>query len=1114
MPVVQTVARFGILGPLEVLADGRPVALGGPQQRGLLAVLLLDANRVVSRARLVSDLWGQDPPATARSLLHGCVAGLRRVLPKSPDGLRLVTRPPGYLLRVAPGELDVDRFDELAGSIGSGRAAGSALNQPPDQDCAATLRAALALWRGPALYDLPLDACRSAATRLDERRMVVLERRVDLDLRLGRFGDLAAELAVLVRDHPLRERLWAQLMLALHGAGRQADALAAFRALRAGLVEQLGIEPSALPRQVEQSMLAGGDALSTYLREVSDPAAAPSPVPGVSAPRVPVPAQLPAAISAFTGRADDLDRLDALVADTDGAAAAIAVVVIAGAAGVGKTALAVHWAHGVRDRFADGQLYVNLRGHAPTAPMMPLEALAGFLTALGVPSDQVPVDVDLAAGLYRTMLADRRMMVVLDNARSAEQVRPLLPGNPGVMVVVTSRYGLGGLVALDGAAHVALDVLTPAEAFALLRRMLGRQVDAETEATGALARLCGFLPLALRIAAANLTLHVDQSVADQVGELAADDRLGRLTVDGDDQMAVRVAFDLSYAALPQAAARLLRLLGLVPGPDFGGDLAAALQGAGVESTARTLALLTDASLLTRPASGRYAFHDLLRLYALERVGAVESAAEREAATGRLLNWYLRGTDAAARTLYPDKQRLPIPVSPRPAFRTDAEALAWLDGERPGLVAAARLALEQPATRKTAWLLTDSLRGYFWRRMCTVEWLAIAEAGLAAARSASYQVGQAVAELCLADLHRLQGRYEVAIGHYTQAASLARTGGWDAGEGILLNSLGVAHFWLGQLPQAADFWQQRLDVATRTGHRVGAAATFGNLGLVYWLQGELDRAAEHHARALALHRDIGSRQDEAVNLANLGEAYHLLGHLDAAQDHLVQALALHREVGDRGAEAESQRILAGIWLDMGKHAGALELATQAVTLAADTGHRPVESNALNTLGAVRIRLGQHTAALADHERALQLARDTNTRYAELVALAGLAICHLRLGHLDRAVALAEHAAAGSATDGFRVVTAHALTTLLDAHLTAGNLDKALDHGRRALHLHRSTGHRHGEAGTALLLGHAFHATDDTTAAARSWRDAATLFKALGAPEIGDVEAQGRGVRCGG
>jgi tetratricopeptide (TPR) repeat protein len=713
------------------------------------------------------------------------------------------------------------------------------------------------------------------------------------------------------------------------------------------------------------------------------------------------------------------------------------LAVVAGTAGVGKTALAVHWAYLVRDRFADGQLYVNLRGHALIAPMRPVEVLGGFLSALGIPSDQIPVDLDRAAALFRTVLADRRVLVVLDDARSAEQVRPLLPGSPGSVVVVTSRYRLGGLVASDGAAHLALDVLTPAEAGTLLSRMLGPdRVDAEPDAIGELARLCGYLPLALRIAAANLTLHPDQSVAGHVAELAADDRLGRLRIDGDDQLAVRVAFDLSYATLPPEPARLFRLLGLVPGPDFGAGAATALIGAGAERAAPMLSLLADANLLTRPAPGRYAFHDLLRLYAAERAEEVESPAERAAATGRLFDWYLGGADAGARRLYPEKRRLPVPVPPADTFGTDAEALAWLDLERPGLVAAVRLAAEQPATRQTAWLLADSLRGYFWLRMCIVEWFTVGEAALAAATAAADPVGQAAGELCLADPHRLQGRYEVAIEHYTRAAALARAGGWEAGEGIVLTNLGMAYVWLGRLPEAADCWQRRLDLATRTGHAAGAAATLGNLGLVYQVQGELDRAAEYHTRAVKLHREQGNRQNEAIGLANLAEIYHLMGRLDAAYDHLVDALAMHREVGDRGAEAESLRILAAVWLDLGKHARALEVATEAVALAAETGHRPIETNALNTRGAALQRLGRHADALADHERALRHARETDTPHAELMALAGLAVCQLRLGRPDRAIALAEHAVAGSDARGFRVVAAQARTVLLDAHLATG------------------------------------------------------------------------------
>ncbi|MGW4213842.1 AfsR/SARP family transcriptional regulator [Lentzea sp. NPDC004789] len=1142
--------QFRILGPLEVLADGRALALGGPQQRALLGLLLLEANRVVSQQRLMTDLWGDSPPATVKNLLHGCVSGLRRVLP--PD--RLITRPPGYLVRVFRGELDADEFERLAADD--------------------SVAAALELWRGPALHDVELDACRVAAARLDERRLAVLERRIDLDLDRGRFAALAAELAALVREHPLRERFWAQLMIALSGTGRQSEALAAFRQLRATLVDQLGIEPSAVPRRVERAVLAGEDALAAYReREPLSPA-----------PDRPVPAQLPAAIAAFTGRAGDLERLDVLVGGasrssggvmaggagagevsatrssggvmaggagggevsatrssggvmaggagggevsatrssggvmaggagsgemsaTPSAAAGEAgsgdldarvadepphpsIAIVAGAAGVGKTTLAVHWAHRVRDRFPDGQLYVNLRGHAPTPPVQPAGALAGFLAALGLPAAQIPLDLDRAADLYRTMLADRRMLVLLDDARGVDQVRPLLPGGPGCAVVVTSRYGLGGLVARDGAAHLVLDVLSPPEAVALLRHTLGARVDAEPEETAELARLCGFLPLALRIAAANLTLRPGRTVAAHVADLAADDRLDRLAVVGDDETAVRVAFDQSYAALPEEAARLFRLLGLVPGPDFPVPAATALLGTGAGAG---LDLLADAHLLLQPAPGRYAFHDLLRLYAAERAAGDD---DRDEAVGRLVDWYRHGVDAAVRTLDPEAVRLPLATAE--PFATSAEATAWLDAELAGLVAVARLAAERgPA--QIAWQLTASLRLYFWLRMCTVEWLAVATAGLDAATAAGDLPGQAAATLCLADLHRLHGRYRVAIDHYTRAAALARSGGWLDGAAVALSNLGTAHFWLGDLAQAEVHYRQGLDVAVRTGRVAGESNTLGNLGLVYELQGELGRAVEHHGRALALHRRIGARQKEAVNLANLADTYHQLGRLDVAYDHITQALNLHREVGDRGAEAESLRILAGIWLDQGKHDRALDRAVEAVALATETGHLPIKTNALNTLGAVRLRKGQ-AEARDEHEHALRLARAAGTLYAEVVALTGLAACLLH-DDPDRARTLAEHALAETDRVAFRIAAAEALTVLLEIHLHTGDRERAAACGHHALALHRATGHRLGEARTALLLGHAL----EPAAAQAAWRRAAMLFTDIGVPEAAEARA---------
>jgi DNA-binding SARP family transcriptional activator len=524
---------------LEVRDGGRPVALGGPQQRAVLALLLVQAGRVVSADRLADQLWGERPPPTARNLVQGCGAGLRRVLGGGVDGM-LQTRPPGYLLRVDGAELDVHRFEELA------RDAAEAAEEGVLDDAAKRYTEALALWRGPALDGIAVPACRAEAEWLDERRLVVQELRIDVDLRRGRHVELVPELQVLARDHPVRERLWAQLIIALHRCERRGEALEAYRRVREALVEELGVEPGLALRELYRDVLGE-----------------PSPQAVVSPSIVdgpPAPAQLPPAVAAFTGRQAQLGWLSGLLDSPGG----VAVAVVCGSAGVGKSALALEWAHRVRHRFDGGQLHINLRGYASTAPLRPVEALGGFLRALGVPPDQIPADEAHATALYRTLLAGRRALVVLDNANTPEQVRPLAPSGPGSVVLVTSRAKLGGLVAHDGASHLTVDVFTAGEARALLVRVLGDgRVAAEPDAVEALIAQCARLPLALRIAAANLTLAPDRPVAELVAELAEGSHIAGLTVDGADTTAVRAAFDLSYEGMPPAARRMFRL-GWVP----------------------------------------------------------------------------------------------------------------------------------------------------------------------------------------------------------------------------------------------------------------------------------------------------------------------------------------------------------------------------------------------------------------------------------------------------------------------------------------------------------------------------------------------------------------------
>jgi DNA-binding SARP family transcriptional activator len=1125
--------RYRILGPIEVWRDGQPLAVGGPQQQALLALLLLNACHVVSTDRLIADIWGERPPASARDLLRGCVTRLRRALyadraPASPQPL--LKRGPGYLLEVHPGELDLHRFEELATAATAALADGSTVGLERAADL---LHEALALWHGPALDGGPPGACRAQAARLEEQRLAALEQRIDIDLRLGRHDRLAGELQLHLRANPLRERLWAQLMLALYAADRPADALATYREVRGLLVEQLGIEPGSTLQRIEQAILVGGDPFEAYRSAHAARAAErgrtpqpppepgppdqPPPEPGPRHQRSPeqhpperagpaTPAQLPPGPSAFTGRAAHLKQLDTLLGREP---TAVAIGLITGSAGVGKTGLAVHWAHRLRSRFDDGQLFVDLRGYAPGPPVRPIEALAGFLRALGVPAQQLPADPEQAAALYRSLMADRRVLVLLDNAADCDQVRPLLPAGPGCLVVVTSRDQLTGLVAHDGAHRLPLDVLAPAEAQALLVQLLGpERTAAEPGATADLAAACANLPLALRIAAANLDNHPDQRIADHVAELTSGDQLTALAVDGDDQSAVRVAFNRSYVRLPAAVRRLFRLSGLVPGPDLTADAAAALAGCTPKQAGRLLARLAAASLLAEPAPGRYGCHDLLRTYAAERV----HADERGAATERLYDWYLHSADRAVTLLYPQMLRLHVPASDAdvrpPDLTGHRHALEWLDAERPNLVAATvHAARHRP--RRVAWLLADALRGYLMARMHTVDWLTVAEAGLAAGTAEADLCGQAAAELSLGDAHQRLSEYSTAAGHYQRALELSREAGWWEGQAGILGNIGNLHWLSAELPDAVDRYAEALALNRRTGRLAGQAMNLGSLGIAYRHLGRLPEAADHMTQAVALFRQIGSCNGEAIALGNLGEIHRDLGRFGDAVCNLTEALTRYRQTGDRGGEADTLRLLAATRSDAGESAPAVELAHAAMTLARDTGDLRVEANTLNTLSILDQRLGRPRQAADGHRRALALARETGNHYPEAVALIGLATAEQALQQPAAARAHAQQALATTRQIGYSVLEGQALLALAALDLADGDAGRAHDHAEQALALHQVTGHRLGEARAHALLADAV-LTDampaDTlpaetrTGAARTHRQrAAEVFADLGFTE---------------
>ena len=619
-----------------------PVQKG--KQRALLAALLLNAGRAVSLDELAEALWGPDPPPSARVTIQNYVMRLRKALGDTGTS-RIGTLPSGYAIQADASELDVARFEDLL------CAARAAARERRWRDAADQARSAVSLWRGDPLADVGSELLADREVpRLAEMRLQALETRIDADLHLGCHADVITELRRLVARDPLRERLHAQLMLALYRDGRQAEALAAYQRARQVLVEELGAEPGTGLRDMHQQVLTGDPALA-FVPPVPGPASASSAAPPAARPApAGLPRELPAAVPHFTGRAGALAVLTELL-DRPEFSATVVISAINGTAGVGKTALAVHWAHQVSQRFPDGQLYVNLRGYDPSgAPLLSADAVRGFLDALGVPAAQIPAAPQAQAGLYRSLLSGRRMLILLDNARDVAQVRPLLPGSAGCLVLVTSRSQLTGLVAADGARVLTVDVLTDAEALALLGRRLGpERVAAEPAAAAELIMLCARLPLALNIAAARAAARPKHSLAAVAAALRGE--RGRLDAfdTGDHASSARTVFSWSYRSLSQPAARMFRLLGLHPGPDITEAAAASLAGVAAEAAHRSLAELTAAHLVTEQVPGRFSFHDLLRAYAAEQLGSSDSPPERHAALGRMLDYYLHTAQAAVRS---------------------------------------------------------------------------------------------------------------------------------------------------------------------------------------------------------------------------------------------------------------------------------------------------------------------------------------------------------------------------------------------------------------------------------------------------------------------------------
>lgn len=1019
--------RFALLGPLRGWRGGEELGLGSPQQRAVLAMLVLRRGHAVGVAELVDGVWGERAPAGAVAVVRTYVSRLRKALApgRHADGRPadrrssevLVSVGDGYTLRKDAVTSDLVECEDAVAR------AKRQLDAGDGEFALRLLRQALGVWESPALAGVPGPHAESARADLAERRLGTLELRLRVELGLGRHEAVVAELLTLRDAHPLRESVSELLLLALYRCGRQADALEAYARTRRTLVDELGIEPGPSLRGLHGRILAGDPALLGQGRSGEDSgdsdnsvtegggsgtdrgigAGSGSPAPGrvdgpspgrvgshpphiaedvpggpesapdaVSAAEIhgtdrtggsdrtggadsPAavgdarvrPSQLPADLALFTGRRYEIDCATALLHAHEASAAASAssaapVAVVDGMAGAGKTTLAVHFAHRIADRYPDGSLYVNLRGYDPggsrTDPGVAVEA---FLVALGVAPHEIPEGLDARAALYRGVLADRRVLIVLDNARDSEQVQPLLPSAPGCLVIVTSRSRLSGLVARHGAQPLTLGLLSAEDGRELLARRLGEErVAAEPEAADAIIDLCARLPLALSVVAARAAHHPGFRLADIVAGLRDDHGSLDAFVGDDAGFDVRAVFSWSYHALSPEAAALFRRLALHPGPDLSVAVAAALAGVERRRVRALLGELTGASLLIEHRPGRFVFHDLVRAYAGELAETEDDLDTRRAALVRMHDHFLCTAHNASSVLDPFRELIALPASTtdvaRLRFDDRADATAWLRSERYVLRAAVAHAAAHGFDEHT-WRTVYALDVYFNR---LGYWHDLVEMNGAALRSAE-QVGDVVGQaysLCgLGVAHAQLHHAQASLGHLERSLELFREAGDRSGQARAHRGLAYLANRTDRRPAALGHYAEARDLYRSERDLNGEAGVLNQVAWTYILIGEHASALDHCEKAVALYEQMGDPYGEASTQDTLGYALHHLGRYAAAVQHFDVSAELFHRIGDRYLEADVRRHLC----DSHRAAGDLDSARtalgSALALLEEIGH---------------------------------------------------------------------------------------------------------------------------------------------------------------------------------
>lgn len=956
-----------LLGPVELIAARKSLIIGGPRQRVVLAMLALNANRVTPVDHLVEALWSTEPPSTARGQIQTCVSSLRKLFGPGGHPGEIRTRSPGYLLEISPDDLDIEEFTGLTTS------ARLKVEEGCLEEAAKILLQALALWRGPALADVDSELVQRAAAKFEDARLAAIEERVRLDLALGRHQSINGELAALVDEYPLRERLAEFRMLALYRSGRQADALEVGRRTRATLVEELGVEPGHDLQKLESAILNRDPALDLRPVAPAEPSAATErePVEPISSPR-----QLPASIADFTGREDNIEEIKQLLSGEQAPTTsyAVRIVSISGKGGVGKSSLAIRAAHELSGLFPEGVLFGNLQNPGEGDPTS--ELLARFLRALGVSGPSMPEELHERAQLYRSKVAGKRLLVVLDDVANEEQALPLLPGDPTCAVITTSRMRLSGL---PGAHWVDVDEFDTDMAMELLVRVIGpARVRAEQDAAATLVRLCGGLPLALRIVGARLASRPHWQISALVRRLLDEAHgLDEFTYRG---LGLRFNIDQTYRALDTDAQRLFRLFTVVRAADFPEWTAAALLDTDPIDAVEVLESLVDVRLLdTIEYPGervRYRFHSLIRIYANEQLMESEAEADRTAALTRVLGAWLALAEDTHRKEYGGDYTILHGDAPRwrpPAsgHREPVEnPMDWWVAERASLVAAVRQAASA-GMAELCWDLALTLVTGFEARGYFDDWRETAHLGLAVCESAGNRTGVAAMLYSLGTMHMYQKRLGEAESLFLSATKMFEVDGNTHGLALVQRNLALVDGLAGKSTAMLKKYHEALDLMRSVGDRIGEAHILRSVAN-YWAQeGDLDTARRMLEESLTICQEVECLRGEAQVLLRMAYLHLKTEEIDLARHEFNRVLLIVREIGDRIGHVYGLYGLGVVrWRD-GQLDGAETAFERALSSAKQIRERLIEGQALCALGGINLSRGDSSAGMAQLTQARQL-----------------------------------------------------------------------------------------------------------------------------------------------